>query len=70
MSHLIGIIDILQQQLMNTAQTFKKYKKERIRKKMQEAEGYAQERGSSERTVIERKKDISREGRRRKERRG
>jgi hypothetical protein len=39
MSHLIGIVDILQQNLMDTVSIFKKLKKERIKKKMQEAEG-------------------------------
>jgi len=53
MSHLIGIVDILQQNLMDTAATFKKFKKERVKKKMQEAEGYdkMQKRGSN---VVER----------------
>lgn len=40
MSHLIGIVDILQQNLADTANTFKKLKRERLKKKMQEAEGY------------------------------
>lgn len=39
MSHLIGIVDILQKNLMDTANTFKTFKKERLKKKMQEAEG-------------------------------
>lgn len=39
MLHLIGIVDILQQNLLDTTGIFKKYKNERMKQKLQEAEG-------------------------------